>query len=154
MLSDIKFDNRILRSLSIDDVKRVYPRNVPNAIFSISRPHPIYNPQVVAISPPSLRLLGIDIEGPLSEEQRAQLELYFSGNKVLKGSSPHAHCYCGYQFGIFAGQLGDGAAISLGEAVSKLTLKDPAGNPENDIQLLMRQELQIKGGGITPYSRK
>ncbi|CAM9848078.1 unnamed protein product, partial [Phaeothamnion confervicola] len=49
-----------------------------------------------------------------------------------------AHCYCGHQFGSFAGQLGDGAAIYLGEVVNR------AGE---------RWELQLKGAGLTPFSR-
>ncbi len=40
---------------------------------------------------------------------------YFSGNKVLPGAEPAAHCYCGHQFGYFSGQLGDGATMYLGE---------------------------------------
>jgi uncharacterized protein YdiU (UPF0061 family) len=64
-------------------------------------------------------------------------EEYFSGNKLLPGSETAAHCYCGHQFGNFAGQLGDGAAISLGEVINK----------DN------RYELQIKGAGLTPFSR-
>jgi uncharacterized protein YdiU (UPF0061 family) len=38
-----------------------------------------------------------------------------SGNKLLPGMQPASHCYCGHQFGNFAGQLGDGAVIYLGE---------------------------------------
>lgn len=37
------------------------------------------------------------------------------GGRLLEGMEPAAHCYCGYQFGMFAGQLGDGAALYLGE---------------------------------------
>lgn len=33
----------------------------------------------------------------------------------MPGAEPHSHCYCGHQFGSFAGQLGDGAAMYLGE---------------------------------------
>lgn len=40
---------------------------------------------------------------------------YFSGNKLLPGSQTAAHCYAGHQFGHFSGQLGDGAAMYLGE---------------------------------------
>jgi uncharacterized protein YdiU (UPF0061 family) len=90
------------------------------------------------------------------------IELYLSGNKLLPGSDPMAHCYCGHQFGSFAGQLGtnhslpnppysltlthslthslgDGAAILLGEIINKTTNK--------------RFEIQLKGAGLTPYSR-
>lgn len=63
---------------------------------------------------------------------------YFAGNRLLPGSDPAAHNYCGHQFGHFAGQLGDGAAITLGEVVNV------------DGQ---RWEVQLKGAGLTPYSR-
>lgn len=43
---------------------------------------------------------------------------YFSGNRLLPGSETAAHCYCGHQFGHFSGQLGDGAAIYLGEVTA------------------------------------
>ena len=39
----------------------------------------------------------------------------FSGNKLLEGMQPYAVCYGGHQFGHWAGQLGDGRAMSLGE---------------------------------------
>jgi serine/tyrosine/threonine adenylyltransferase len=57
---------------------------------------------------------------------------------LLPGMSPYAACYGGHQFGNWAGQLGDGRAISLGEAIGV------------DGQ---RLELQLKGAGPTPYSR-
>ena len=47
--------------------------------------------------------------------QRPDFSEYFSGNKVLPGARPAAHCYCGHQFGNFSGQLGDGATMYLGE---------------------------------------
>ena len=53
-------------------------------------------------------------------------------------ASQHAHCYCGHQFGSFSGQLGDGAALYLGEVV----------NSKGE-----RWEIQFKGAGPTPYSR-
>ncbi len=56
----------------------------------------------------------------------------------MPGSDPAAHNYCGHQFGHFAGQLGDGAAISLGEVVNARG---------------QRWEVQLKGAGLTPYSR-
>ena len=40
-----------------------------------------------------------------------------AGNALLPGMEPAAHCYCGHQFGNFAGQLGDGAAMYLGEVM-------------------------------------
>src|SRR4051812_20124068 len=62
----------------------------------------------------------------------------FAGNTMLDGMEPYAANYGGHQFGQWAGQLGDGRAISLGEILT------PAGQ---------RWELQLKGAGKTPYSR-
>ena len=62
----------------------------------------------------------------------------FAGNLLLPGMRPHAMCYGGHQFGHWAGQLGDGRAINLGE------VPDRAGT---------LQMLQLKGAGPTPYSR-
>ena len=63
----------------------------------------------------------------------------FGGNELLPGMAPYAACYGGHQFGHWAGQLGDGRAITLGETVNA------AGE---------RWELQLKGAGPTPYSRR
>jgi uncharacterized protein YdiU (UPF0061 family) len=60
------------------------------------------------------------------------------GNAVVDGMKPYAACYGGHQFGQWAGQLGDGRAITLGEVI-------------NDVGI--RYELQLKGAGPTPYSR-
>jgi uncharacterized protein YdiU (UPF0061 family) len=90
------------------------------------------------------RLVSASIEALLlldlspDEVKTTQFAEYFAGNKILPGSQPAAHCYCGHQFGSFAGQLGDGRAIYLGEIV----------NSKGE-----RWELQLKGAGQTPYSR-
>jgi len=62
---------------------------------------------------------------------------HWAGNALLEGCAPLASVYSGHQFGHWAGQLGDGRAILLGEAESKLGI----------------QEIQLKGAGRTPYSR-
>ena len=62
----------------------------------------------------------------------------FSGNTLLKDMQPYAQCYGGHQFGHWAGQLGDGRAINLGEII----------NDAGEHHLL-----QLKGAGPTPYSR-
>jgi len=69
-------------------------------------------------------------------DSREALEA-FSGNRPLAGSQPLASVYSGHQFGVWAGQLGDGRAILLGE------VDTPGGS----------MELQFKGSGLTPYSR-
>ena len=108
MMKKLKFDNQTLRSLPVDnspDMKS--QRNVPDACFSRVMPTPVINPQMVAFSPSAMSLLGLS-SADMETEEAVQ---YFSGNKVMEGSQPAAHCYCGYQFGVFAGQLGDGAAM-------------------------------------------
>lgn len=77
------------------------------ACFSRIDPTPLDNPSLVAHSDQALALLDL----PPSEVQRSEFKEYFSGNKILPGSEPAAHCYCGHQFGNFAGQLGDGCAM-------------------------------------------
>lgn len=136
-LSALRFDNLALRSLPVDPSEDCAPRAVPGACFARVRPTPLRNPRLVAMSAPALALLGLEASGPEAERE-AEAALYFSGNRLLPGSEPAAHCYCGHQFGSFAGQLGDGAAIYLGE------VRGPRG---------ARWELQLKGAGITPFSR-
>eukprot|EP00061_Rhincodon_typus_P010243 g34388.t1 len=135
-LGSLPFDNVALRSLPLDPSQESGSRQVPAACFSRVRPAPLHQPRLVAYSLPALELLGLQQD----ELQSSELELaeYFSGNRELPGSEPAAHCYCGHQFGNFAGQLGDGAAMYLGEVVNSQG---------------QRWELQIKGAGPTPYSR-
>ncbi|CAH8502104.1 unnamed protein product [Schistosoma rodhaini] len=141
-----QFDNIQLKSLPIDNGSNSI-RSVPNACFTRVSPTKIDNPRLVLFSPDALALLNIchkinhldkqNCKGK-TEETNCLVE-YLSGNKLWPGSNPTAHCYCGYQFGSFAGQLGDGAAISLGEVV----------NEQGE-----RWELQLKGAGLTPFSRQ
>jgi uncharacterized protein YdiU (UPF0061 family) len=81
-----------------------------------------------------LQALGID----KSEAASQAFAEIFAGNRLLPGMDSFAANYGGHQFGHWAGQLGDGRAITLGEAVNA------AGE---------RWELQLKGAGLTPYSR-
>lgn len=130
----LKFDNQALKILPIDSVTENYIRQVKNACFSKIEPMPCINPSMVVYSKPAMKLLNLD-ESELKRKEAAE---YLSGNKLMPGSETAAHCYCGHQFGHFAGQLGDGAAIYLGEVLNK----------EGE-----RWELQLKGAGKTPYSR-
>ncbi len=106
-LENLNFDNLVLRSLPIDPIKDNYVRVVNGACFSLVQPTPVENPEIVAVSLPALKLLDLDV----SQVERPEFVQYFSGNKLLPGSETAAHCYCGHQFGFFAGQLGDGAAM-------------------------------------------
>ena len=138
----LSFDNEALRRLVVDPVPAGPPREVRGAHFVRVEPTPLDSPQLVAVSEDALALLGVDWDEaedePTAEAQRATFARCFSGNVVPAGAEPAAHCYCGHQFGTFAGQLGDGAAMYLGELV----------NGEGE-----RWELQLKGAGLTPFSR-
>ena len=104
------------------------------ALYSRVEPTPVAAPRLIAYSREVAALLGIDaadIESP----EFAQV---FGGNALLDGMQPYAANYGGHQFGHWAGQLGDGRAITLGETINA------AGE---------RWELQLKGAGPTPYSR-
>eukprot|EP01112_Ceratiomyxa_fruticulosa_P016084 TRINITY_DN4826_c0_g1_i1.p2 TRINITY_DN4826_c0_g1~~TRINITY_DN4826_c0_g1_i1.p2 ORF type:complete len:631 (-),score=124.81 TRINITY_DN4826_c0_g1_i1:219-2111(-) len=133
-LETLPFDNLALRSLPIDPIKENYVRIVNGACFSMVQPAPLKNPVLVSYSKEAIELLGINED----EAKRPDFAEYFAGNKLLPGSQPAAHCYVGHQFGSFAGQLGDGRAMYLGEIL----------NSEGD-----RWEIQFKGAGKTPYSR-
>ncbi|CAD5110924.1 DgyrCDS283 [Dimorphilus gyrociliatus] len=131
---NLNFDNRCLRELPIDKEEHNFTRQVSGACFSRVDPTPVDNPTIVAYSKSALELIGLDEEHVQSKIVLDTL----SGCKKFNGSETYAHCYCGHQFGNFAGQLGDGAAIYLGEVVHKDK----------------RYEMQLKGAGKTPYSRE
>ena len=131
----LAFDNLALRSLPIDSIRENYVREVKNACFSLVKPTPLQNPRMVAYSRRAMSLLDLGHADELDSKQAAE---YLSGNRLMPGSETASHCYCGHQFGVFAGQLGDGAAIYLGEVI----------NSRNE-----RWEIQLKGAGPTPYSR-
>src|SRR5207344_2917358 len=109
-------------------------RQVHGALYSLVNPEPVSAPRLIAYSPEVAALLGID-EAAIASPEFAQV---FGGNALLEGMEPYAANYGGHQFGHWAGQLGDGRAITLGETINA------AGE---------RWELQLKGAGLTPYSR-
>ncbi|HUR89820.1 MAG TPA: YdiU family protein [Ramlibacter sp.] len=97
------------------------------------RPQPLPAPYLVALNEALARELGLD-PALLSSDAAVNA---FTGNVPIAGMRPLASVYSGHQFGVWAGQLGDGRAILLGE------IDTPKGP----------QELQLKGSGRTPYSR-
>ncbi|KAK5867722.1 hypothetical protein PBY51_012187 [Eleginops maclovinus] len=146
-LERLDFNNIALKKLPLDSSEEQGVRQVKGACFSRVKPQPLTRPRFVAVSHEALALLGLNGEEVMADSLGPE---YLSGSKVMPGSEPAAHCYCGHQFGQFAGQLGDGAAIYLGE------VKVPAGQ---DHELLRdnpsgRWEIQVKGAGKTPYSRQ
>ena len=133
-LDELPFDNRFTRELPGDPSVVPHPRPVAGAAYSRVQPTPVADPRVLLWSPEVADLLGIDHEVMQSQDAAD----VFSGNRVPSGADPFAMCYGGHQFGNWAGQLGDGRAMAIGEII------DPSGR---------HQTLQLKGAGRTPYSR-
>jgi serine/tyrosine/threonine adenylyltransferase len=133
-LDELPFDNRSTRELPADPETANHRRQVSGAAFSRVAPTPVPAPVTLAWSPEVADQLGLAPEVCRSEDF-AQV---FAGNRVPRGADPHATVYGGHQFGSWAGQLGDGRAIALGEVL------DRDGR---------HQTLQLKGAGPTPYSR-
>lgn len=131
----IEFDDRFVRELPGDPNRVNTPRRVEEAAYSFVDPAPVQDPKLVIASEEVAALLGIELSA-LGEPPLRDL---FTGNDLLPEMKPYAACYGGHQFGNWAGQLGDGRAIALGELI------DRDGN---------HQEIQLKGAGPTPYSRR
>ena len=132
--STLRFENAFVAKLPGDPVLLNRPRQVQNACYTRVDPTPVREPRLLAWSDEAGEMLGL--ERPADDDGLAAEVL--GGNRVLPGMQPYAARYGGHQFGHWAGQLGDGRAITLGELVA------PGGS---------RQELQLKGAGLTPYSR-
>src|SRR5271170_158450 len=116
------------------------PRMVKDALYTFVRPEPTEEPELLGISSKALEDIGLAD----TEAQSEEFKSIVAGNKIPwseedGGIYPWAQCYGGWQFGSWAGQLGDGRAISLFEST----------NPETKV----RYEIQLKGAGQTPYSR-
>ncbi|KAG8075810.1 hypothetical protein GUJ93_ZPchr0006g40916 [Zizania palustris] len=134
-LEELEWDNSFVRELPGDPRSDAVPREVLHACYTkVSPSAPVDNPKLVAWSQSVADILDLDHR----EFERPDFPQLFSGASPLVGSSPYAQCYGGHQFGAWAGQLGDGRAITLGEVV----------NSQGE-----RWELQLKGCGKTPYSR-
>jgi len=116
-----------------DPIKEVFQRQVSGAHFSKTTPRIPSNPLLLHVSPELGQTLGFSVEMMNNDVFLKTL----SGAEVSANSKPYAMCYGGHQFGHWAGQLGDGRAINLGEIT------------HDDKTWL----LQLKGAGETPYSR-
>jgi uncharacterized protein YdiU (UPF0061 family) len=130
----LRFDNSFVASLPADPEHGARVRQVHSALYSRVEPTPVAAPRLIAHSREVATLLDID-EKDIASPRFAQV---FGGNALLEGMQPYAANYGGHQFGQWAGQLGDGRAITLGETI----------NAKGE-----RWELQLKGAGRTPYSR-
>ncbi len=130
----LNFDNRFTRELPGDPLDDSRSREVRDVLWSKVTPTPVSAPRLLVHSPSVAAAVGFDVDD-IASPAFAQV---FAGNALIDGMQPHATRYGGHQFGHWAGQLGDGRAISLGEVVGA------DGH---------RHELQLKGAGRTPYSR-
>ncbi len=128
------FDNRFIRELPGDPIQDNYTRQVSDCLWSSVQPTPVKNPQLLAYSADVAQMLGLNA----TSMQTPELIHTLGGNAVLAGMVTYATRYGGHQFGNWAGQLGDGRAIYLGEL----------------LHAEQRFELQLKGAGETPYSRR
>jgi uncharacterized protein YdiU (UPF0061 family) len=133
-LEKLRFDNQFIRTLPADAITENYCRQVFSACYSFVEPTPVKAPKLVHYSKEVAQSLDLSSES-CETELFAQV---FTGNQLLNGMQPYALCYGGHQFGNWAGQLGDGRAINLGEVLNSQG---------------QRFTLQLKGAGQTPYSR-
>jgi uncharacterized protein YdiU (UPF0061 family) len=107
---------------------------LPADFYSAVQPTPVVQPRLLVFNTPLAQALGLPAEG-VPEAVWAD---FLSGNVVPEGAFPIAQAYSGHQFGHFT-MLGDGRAILLGEQLT------PTGD---------RKDIQLKGAGPTPYSRR
>jgi len=108
---------------------------LPNGFYSPVLPTPVPAPSLIKLNRALAQSLGLDPDALASTEGVEVL----AGKRVPPGATPIAMAYAGHQFGQFVRQLGDGRAILLGEVV------DQEGR---------RRDIQLKGSGPTPYSRR
>lgn len=108
---------------------------LPERLYVRQRATPVRAPQLIALNDALAERLGLDPTALRTPEGIAVL----SGNAVPEGAEPLAQAYAGHQFGGWVPQLGDGRALLLGEVVA------PDG---------ARFDLQLKGSGPTPFSRR
>lgn len=133
-LTEITYENRFVENFPGDESFESMPRLTPGVLHSRVKPTPV----------PLVQLLGwstdlaseLDIAKPLSPSQDLDI---LGGNYLASSMKSYAACYGGHQFGQWAGQLGDGRAITLGEI--------PMAHSHS-------WEIQLKGAGPTPYSRR
>jgi uncharacterized protein YdiU (UPF0061 family) len=126
-LSKAQWLSRFIEQTPGDSTKGNHPHQVLEACWSSVVPTAAPNPKIIAWSQEMAEILALDSKDVA----------LLSGNEICVGMEPYAQCYGGHQFGTWAGQLGDGRAITLGEVKSKEGVL----------------ELQLKGAGLTPYSR-
>ncbi len=117
-------------SLQFDNTYARLPEN----FYARLAPVAVSQPELIDINRPLADYLGIDADW-LASDQGIQM---IGGNLLPEGAEPIATVYAGHQFGHWNPRLGDGRAVLLGEVIAK--------NGK-------RYDIQLKGSGVTPYSR-
>ncbi|UHA72138.1 protein adenylyltransferase SelO [Paenibacillus sp. 481] len=107
---------------------------LPKLFFSELNPTPVRSPKLIMFNESLAASLGLDAKALQGPDGVA----VFAGNEIPEGALPLAQAYAGHQFGYF-NMLGDGRALLLGEHIS----------PFDE-----RVDIQLKGSGRTPYSRR
>ena len=123
------WETRFLQSTPGEVIVNSKPREVVQSCWVGAEPEKHANISLLGWTDSVAAMFGI---------QKAR-HLEFAGQKIVNGMQPFAHCYGGHQFGQWAGQLGDGRAISIGEG------KNQTG---------VYHEFQLKGSGLTAFSRR
>jgi uncharacterized protein YdiU (UPF0061 family) len=126
------FKNEFVEAFDGDDSGAPEPRQTPGMLYSKAVPTPVEHPEILSWSDELADELG------MNSPQPADVDI-LGGNLLNPTMYPYAACYAGHQFGNWAGQLGDGRAITLGEWINEKG---------------QSFELQLKGAGPTPYSRR
>jgi serine/tyrosine/threonine adenylyltransferase len=104
------------------------------AFYTQLHPTPLSHPYLIDFNTTVCDLIGFN---PSNFQKEATIEL-LTGNAILENFVPYSAVYSGHQFGQWAGQLGDGRAITVAEVKTQ----------KNELY-----EIQLKGAGLTPYSR-
>lgn len=125
--------NRFTKDLRADANQTNEVRKVFEAAYSFVSPTQPSDPKIIHVAEDVVKTVGIDSNNITSSD----FLNVFSGKEIYTNTQPYAMCYGGHQFGVWAGQLGDGRAITLFETEN-----------EGDFNML-----QLKGAGKTPYSR-
>ena len=133
-IDHVSFENPFVDELRGDISGNKGPRQVPGYCYSRVTPTPVADPRLLAWADELGSYLGL-----ARPAGRGPAVDVLAGNRVTASMKPFAARYGGHQFGNWAGQLGDGRAISLGQVAAV----DGS-----------RWEIQLKGAGPTPYSRR
>ena len=153
-LERLAWNNRFAETLPADPDTTNRTRQVEGAIFTRVNPSPTGTEPTFIIGSSAVADM-IDLDP--AEFSRPEFAMIFSGNARAPGSDPYAQCYGGHQFGHWAGQLGDGRALSLGEVEGAPVDGAADGKDASGVGAStdpsFRWELQLKGAGRTPYSR-